>query len=304
MKLYKLFLMVVCAFCIAACSDDDESWNTNGNVSVSMGQSTLSIKENRASANPLTLPIKVTGARNGMIQVVVGVEDVSAKENVNYLLTSKTINILPEDSIGYLELMTVDDSDINDPRQFNIVIIEAKGATIDESSKQLAVTLRDNDADFYDKLGGKWKMAYEDDETGEGGTWDVVLNTYDEDSPYYNKYIEITGMMGYAWTTAYLEYDYNKETGVVALKLLYNEIFAEEVNFGLGGYNDVLLMGRDLNAGAWTQTSPVGILDTKTFNSITFDSKEKGISTYGLIFDGNDFTGYVWFGYFINSLTR
>lgn len=304
MKLYKLFLMVVCAFCIAACSDDDESWNTNGNVFVSMGQSTLSIKENRASANPLTLPIKVTGARNGMIQVTVGVEEVSAKEDVHYYLTSKTINILPEDSIGNIELMTVDNSEINDPRQFNIVIVEVKGATIDESNKLMAVTLRDNDADFYDKLGGKWKMAYEDDETGAGGTWDVILNTFDEDTPYYNKYVAVTGMMGYAWTTAYLEYDYNKETGVVTLKLLYNEIFAEEVNFGLGGYNDVILMGLDMNADAWTTESPVGILDTNTFNSITFDSKEKGISTYGMIFSGNDFTGYVWFGYFINSLTR
>ena len=307
MKLYKLFLMVVCAFCIAACSDDDESWNTNGNVSVSMGQSTLSIKENRASANPLTLPIKVTGARNGMIQVTVGVEEVSenpAKEDQHYYITSKTINILPEDSIGNLELMTVDNAEINDPRQFNIVIVEAKGATIDESSKVLAVTLRDNDADFYDKLGGKWQMTYEDPNTGETGTWDVVLNTYDEDTPYYNKFIEVTGMMGYPWTTAYLEYNYDKEEGVVTLDLLYNELFAEEVNFGLGGYNDVLLMGLDVDADAWTDESPVGLLDTDTFNTIEFDSKERGIITYGLIFSGTEYTGYYWFKDYINSLTR
>ncbi len=299
--------MVVCAFCIAACSDDDESWNTNGNVYVSMGQPTLSIKENRASANPLTLPIKVTGARNGMIQVTVGVEEVSenpAKEDQHYYLTSKTINILPEDSIGNIELMTVDNAEINDPRQFNIVIVEAKGATIDESNKLLAVTLRDNDADFYDKLGGKWKMTYEDPNTGATGTWDVVLNTYDEDTPYYNKFIEVTGMMGYAWTTAYLEYNYDKEEGVVTLDLLYDELFAEEVNFGLGGYNDVLLMGLDVDADAWTDESPVGLLDTDTFNTIEFDSKERGIITYGLIFSGTEYTGYYWFKYYINSLTR
>jgi len=304
MKLYKLFLMVVCAFCIAACSDDDESWNSNGNVYVSMGQPTLSIKENRATASPLTLPIKVTGARNGMIQVTVGVEEVSAKEDVHYYLTSKTINILPEDTIGNLELMTVDDADINDARQFNIVITDVKGATIDESNKLMAVTLRDNDADFYDKLGGKWKMAYEDDETGDGGAWDVVLTTFDEDSPYYNQYVLVTGMMGYSWTTAFLKYNFDEATKKVTLEFVYNNIFAEEVNFGLGENNDVYLMGLDLSADAWTTTSPVGTLDTQTFNTITFDSKEKGISTYGLIYGSQGFTGYVWFGYLINSLTR
>ena len=111
-------------------------------------------------------------------------------------------------------------------------------------------------------------------------------------------------MMGYPWTTAYLEYNYDKEEGVVTLDLLYDELFAEEVNFGLGGYNDVLLMGLDVDADAWTDESPVGLLDTDTFNTIEFDSKERGIITYGLIFSETEYTGYYWFKDYINSLTR
>ena len=55
MKINKIFALLLAATLFAACSDDDNDWN-NGNATVSMGQTEISVKENKGIFN---VPIEV-----------------------------------------------------------------------------------------------------------------------------------------------------------------------------------------------------------------------------------------------------
>ena len=70
MKYLKLFMLLLVACTFAACSDDDNN-NTNGETTVSFANATLKLKE---SAGLINIPIKVEGARNGDVSVVVKAE--------------------------------------------------------------------------------------------------------------------------------------------------------------------------------------------------------------------------------------
>ena len=87
MKYFKLFMLLLVACTFAACSDDDNN-NTNGETTVSFANATLKLKE---SAGLVNIPIKVEGARNGDVSVVVKAEEVGespAVEDKNYIITS------------------------------------------------------------------------------------------------------------------------------------------------------------------------------------------------------------------------
>ena len=58
MKYIKLFMLLAAVSFLGACSDDDESWNSASDVTVSMENTTLRIKE---SAGIVEVPIKVEG---------------------------------------------------------------------------------------------------------------------------------------------------------------------------------------------------------------------------------------------------
>ena len=91
-----MLLAVVTFF--GACSSDDDSWNSAADVTVSMKNPTMVIKENMGLTN---VPIKVEGKTNGNVYVTLAVKEVGsnpAKEDVHYYITDKTISI--SDSIG------------------------------------------------------------------------------------------------------------------------------------------------------------------------------------------------------------
>ena len=288
MKYLKLFLLLAAAPFLGACSDDDESWNSAADVTVNMKNPTMRIKE---SAGMVNVPIEVTGTTNGKVHVTVAVEETGsnpAKEDVNYYITSKELTI--SDGEGNIELETKDDDEINDDRTFNITIVDAKGAKIGDNATT-AVTLRDNDSEFYEKLQGTWKMTcvYNDKET----SWNVkVVGATDENDTDYNSKLYITGMAGYAWTTAELSYHYNKTTqkGYVAFDNLGGYNFAEGVTFPdpIGTAN-VKLYAIE---GEYLSTTPLNGIWDDSFKNITFDEGELA----GAIFStSGEFTRYSWF---------
>ena len=149
MKYFKLFMLMVAVTLFGACSSDDDSWNSAADVTVGMQSPTMTVSEGKGIFD---VPIVVNGETNGNVFVTVEVEEVGdnpAKEGVNYYVTDKTINI--SDGTGNVEIETVDDEDINDPRTFKVTIVDAKGATIAETAST-TITLKDNDAEFYSKL--------------------------------------------------------------------------------------------------------------------------------------------------------
>lgn len=283
---------------LGACSSDDDSWNSASDVTVGMQKSEIKTKEsaNTPGTTPLKVPIELKGKSNGKVKVTVAVKEVGdnpAKEDENYYITSKTIVI--SDSIGYVEVETVDDDEVNNDRTFEITLVDAQGAKIDENTASTTIVLRDNDSEFYEKLQGSWKMTCTDTYDNSALSWAVnITGATDEDDADYNKYLYISGMMGYKWTTAVLVYNYDKSTnkGSVSFDELGSYNFAQGVNFGdpIGAANVSLytITGNQLT------TTPIMGYWSDDLKSITFDEG----TLAGAIFssDTGNFTGYTWFG--------
>ena len=290
MKYIKLFMLLAAAPFLGACSDDDDSWNTAKDVTVSMENTTMRFKE---SAGIVNVPIKVEGETNGKVKVTVEVKETGsspAKENVNYYITDKTINI--SDGEGHVELECVDDDEVNEDRTFEITIVSASGANIGNATT--VVTLRDNDSEFYDKLQGSYTMTGVD-EAGNAISWDVrVTGATEETDDDYNKTLYVTGMAGFSATQAILSFNYDKatNTGSVAFDHLGEYFFVTGLNFGMTNPINLWLVqvnGNNLSLdpvyGTWSA-------DCKT---ITFD---ESCMLTGYLIDSvtNEQLGYIWMG--------
>ncbi len=290
MKYIKLFMLLAAVSFLGACSDDDESWNSANDVTVSMENTTMRFNE---SAGIVEVPIKVEGETNGNVQVTIETKatgDNPAKEDENYYITSKTITI--SDGEGHVELECVDDDDINSDRTFEISIVSAKGANVGNATT--VVTLRDNDSQFYEKLQGSWKMSGVD-EKGNAVNWDVkIIGATDESDKDYNKTLYVTGMCGLPSSKAILSYSYDKDTnkGSVSFDHLGEYNFAEGVNFGLT--NPVNLWLLQLN-GNNLSASPVNGTWSADFKTITFD-EDCMLTTYLIDSVTKKQLGYIWMG--------
>lgn len=281
MKLYKLSAFVLATAIFASCSEEELSWNSSA-ATVSMEQAELVYKENKGMVN---VPIVVDGELNGPVEVTVEVAEVGenpAMEDVHYIVTSKTVLIPADATSGKIEFKTVDDADINEARTFVINIKSVNGATVGETAST-TVTLKDNDSQFYEKLQGRWKM------TSSAGTWNINIIGAEEGEEGYNEVFQVTGIMGYDWTsmTMFYSYDVATKTGYVYIPFGY--IFAQGVNFGLGGTQDVAtgtVVDGYINFDG-------GILGTwnEDFTEITFEDK----LLYGFLLDNGAPNGYTWF---------
>ena len=281
MKLYRLSAFVLATAIFASCSEEELSWNSSA-ATVSMEQAELVYKENKGMVN---VPIVVDGELNGPVEVTVEVAEVGenpAMEDVHYIVTSKTVLIPADATSGKIEFKTVDDADINEARTFVINIKSVNGATVGETAST-TVTLKDNDSQFYEKLQGRWKM------TSSAGTWNINIIGAEEGEEGYNEVFQVTGIMGYDWTsmTMFYSYDVATKTGYVYIPFGY--IIAEGVNFGLGGTQDVAtgtVVDGYINFDG-------GILGTwnEDFTEITFEDK----LLYGFLLDNGAPNGYTWF---------
>lgn len=286
-------MLFAVAAVFAACSDDEQKWNTT-DAKVAMANEAISLKESKGLFN---VPIAVTGERNANIQVTVEVKETGAngaKEDVHYMVTTKTLNISPDQEVGNIQIKTVDNTEINDPRTFAVTIVSAKGAKI-EGNATTEVTIKDNDADFYDKLAGKWNMKSVNSKGAEQ-SWDVTVYVGEEGDADYNKYVYVTGMAGYDWTVATLEYNFDKDTQKVTLKFVLGTDkvtpFATDVDFGLGGLNDVYLLSV-VNRQFRDDVEIIGTASAD-MKSIDFNTE---YPVYGAITDKSaNLTGYTWFG--------
>ena len=281
MKLYKLSAFVLATAIFASCSEEELSWNSSA-ATVSMEQAELVYKENKGMVN---VPIVVDGELNGPVEVTVEVAEVGenpAMEDVHYIVTSKTVLIPADATSGKIEFKTVDDADINEARTFVINIKSVNGATVGETAST-TVTLKDNDSQFYEKLQGRWKM------TSSAGTWNINIIGAEEGEEGYNEVFQVTGIMGYDWTSMTMFYNYDVATKTGYVYIPFGYIFAEGVDFGSPGVCDVAtgtVVDGYINFDG-------GILGTwnEDFTEITFEDK----LLYGFLLDNGAPNGYTWF---------
>lgn len=185
MKYYKLFMLIVVASLFAACSDDD-SFNTNGDVTVGFAATEQVYNE---SDNMIYVPVKISGMRNGDIKFKVEAVDGSAKTNTHYMVTSGDINLPAdsEDDVVNIEIAIYDDGqEENDDREFTLNIINADGATVGISS--CVVTIKDVDKNPYFKLFGTYNVEAIDTKTGDAVNFELVIND-DQDAASAEKYL-------------------------------------------------------------------------------------------------------------------
>lgn len=263
MKYIKLFMLMAAVTLLGACSSDDDSWNSAADVTVGMQSQNMTVSEGKGIFN---VPIEVKGETDGNVFVTVEVKEVGenpAKEDVNYYVTDKTISI--SDGTGNVEIETVDDDDINDSRTFQVTIVDAKGAKISENAST-TISLKDNDAEFYSKLQGKWKMTGVDRD-GEAVSWDVTIKgAADETEADFNKVLYITGINGEPTCEAPLTFSYDKTTRTGSVAFRMGEDVMGAYNFSIGPHLVVPFNKKD---GAWS-TDPITGTWSDDMKTLTF----------------------------------
>lgn len=298
MKFNKIYTLLLAAAMFTGCSDDDESWNS-GTASVNMGQTELSFKENKGIVN---IPITVDGELNGPIQVVVEVAETGANpamDDIHYIVTSKTVVIPADATSGNIEMSTVDDNEINEARTFTMSIKSVEGATVG-SNASAVITLKDNDAAFYEKLQGKWTfVGY--DRQGAETTYDLNIVGYEEGESGYDQTLYATGIMGYSWTQLELKYYFDMETKKASVSIPMGTLFAEGVDFGFANLQNVYAVTA-VNGQLSMSGEIMGTINDD-FTEITF---EEGRMLYGALFDSvtGSFDGYTWFSYHSIKFTK
>ncbi len=216
MKYFKLFLLVAAIAFFGSCSDDKETQNTNSDVVVEMESPTFSAKE---SAGSVKVPIKVTGKTNGKVYVTMTMQRYGknpAEKDVHYYVADTTITI--SDEIGYVEYRAVDDKEMNEDRQFQFVIKEAKGAKIG-AQNTTTVTIVDNDNAPYDRLQGEWKLSAKDPD-GQDESFTVNITEpaqFNEDGTENREYGKVLYMDGFMGLSA------GNGINMIKLNFSYNE---------------------------------------------------------------------------------
>lgn len=287
-----MLLAVVTFF--GACSSDDDSWNSAADVTVSMKNPTMVIKENMGLTN---VPIEVKGKTNGNVYVTLAVKEVGsnpAKEDVHYYITDKTISI--SDSIGYVEVEPVDDDEINTDRTFEITIVEAKGAKIGNATTQ--VSLKDNDSQIYEKLQGKWKLTGVSRQGAPMESVVKIIGASDEKDGDYNHTLYLTGM---AVSSSSARLTFNAKDGYVAFDNLgkYNFIEGYDFTKDLGIMGNIVLS--NLSNGSLT-TTPIKGTWSEDCKEIVFDQDQ--VLFGGIYTTGGTFTGYEFFSVTKIKLTK
>ena len=287
MKYNKIFALLLATAAFAGCSKEDISWNSS-DATVGMGQAELVVKENKGMVN---VPLVVDGELNGPVEVTVEVAEVGenpAMEDVHYIVTSKSYVIAEDATEGKIEFKTIDDADINEARTFVITIKNVNGAKVSEAAST-TVTLKDNDSQFYEKLQGRWKMNSVDSK-GNTQAWNINIIGVDEGEEGYNEVFQVTGIMGYDWTSMTMFYNYDVATKTGYVYIPFGYIFAQGVNFGLGGTQDVAT-GTVVDGYINFDGGLVGTWN-EDFTEITFEENK---IMYGFLLDNGQANGYTWF---------
>ncbi len=234
-------ILLFFAFCassilLSSCSDDDNI-NT-ATATVSMGESTYSIKENKGI---FTIPVLVSGEQNGDIKVEVAVaaEGQNCVENKHFIVTSNNVVIPSSKKSVNIEIKAIDDRVINEDRKFKVTIVKAEGASISEQNKSTLVTLMDNDDIPYERMAGKWTVvAYVEDPTStdnpETTTWETEITSVDEGEEGYGVDLFMSPWVqaDYTMLSHGMRFAYNTSSETATVTLPLGTTMAEGLDFG------------------------------------------------------------------------
>lgn len=285
MRISKILVGCLAGALMVSCSDSND-YNSASNVIVAMQSAQIVTKESKGL---FYVPIVVTGEPNGPIKVEVSVKgegNTPATEDVNYYITSRTVNIPEGEKIVNVEISPVDDEEINEPRQFVVTIASADGATIGTESS-CVITIRDNDAEYYEKLQGAWNMNYTDGD--KAGSFKVNIAGADEEEPDYNNILYVRNI-GTAGTEAQMFYEFDMDTKEVTTRIPLGQSIGQVTFSAPYGLCDVVLgklVGDNLSISGelvYKMSSDAKKLELQNNETLVL-----------VLFKGGEFTGAAWY---------
>lgn len=302
MKLNKIFAIALAALTMTACSDDDSSKiNTAGGVTVEMAEAEIQFPEDQlSSASYYSIPVRVTGEANGVITVTIEVAEVGtsgAKEDENYIITSKTINIPAGNLEAGFEFYPKGDDIENADREFTVTITKAVGAAIGTQATSL-VRLLDNESMIpvsYEGIQGVWIANTGEDE------FSILVTGVAAGEEGYQSVLKFSGWQEYDGCVLTGKMACNPVNGETVVTFDFGQIIAEAVEFtGIGAY-DVRLGG--ISGNSYYSSGECIATCNTDFNSMTFSCSQEicgGLYNVGT----TQFAGYVWFVYESVTMTR
>lgn len=265
-----MLLFAMSAF--VACSDDDDVNTTECTVGFESTEQTVS----EATNGYVQIPIAVSGHRNGPVKVTIEAAPAGenpAIEGEHYMITDKTLNLnadTQETGTINVELKIIDDSEINENRQFTLTIASVQGAEV--TTQQMTVTIKDNDGNFYEAFAGNWTLTAYSLTDGQTVSKSVTISAAEEGTADYENYLTLnaTGLFGGGSNETdeiRLAYTFDLDSQQGTLAFICNE------SMGAYGNYDLLLYpfdGQYLYNGNYGTTWQLTD-DGKLPNTITFD---------------------------------
>ena len=131
----------------------------------------------------------------------------------------------------------------------------------------------DSDSTTYDRLSGAWKMEVVSDNYNGLFAFEVTVHTDEQGGPAYGKYCVVTGLSGYSFMAARLDYHFDESTGegYVAFPMPY--VSVERVNFG-SFVGDIHLYGLSEDNQLYSSAEIRGIWNDD-MSEITFEAAPK-----------------------------
>lgn len=305
MKLFKLFAIALAAVSVTACSDDDNSWNSVADVTVSMGESAKTISEDVQAGKYDYLPIVVSGEANGPIQVTVevtGVSESPAVEDKHYVITSKTVTIPAGETSANIEFYATGDNEINDDRQFEVTIVKAEGAAIG-SNATCTVTLKDNEGLLpaaYESMFGNWTFkASQDTQSGTVPQEFILTCTgAEEGAEGYLTTLKFTGFMGFSFMEAVANFSFDASTNCAIISFPMGQCMCEDLDLGDGLYD--ILLATVVNGTSLSISGSVSATSNEEITEFTFADDA---ALFGAAFKGSSYAGGLFY-YYSMSMTR
>ena len=275
MKLNKIFAVALAVLAMTSCDDNKAedypaflgAVNTASGVTVSMPE-TFEFAE---SAGFVKVPVIVNGETNGKVVVTVEVKEVAevpadkeaAVEGTHFIVTSYTVNIAPGETEGGIEVSSIWETGvINNDRVFEMSIVSAEGAVVENASCLVAIANAD---DPFTAMYGKWKFTA----AASNVATEYVLTVSGpdpSDTEYYGKELYAFGFRGYSYVFLPLNFEYDAEAGKPVISIQTGTLATTSLlNFtGIG--NSVLV-------GVSNKTAPFGNDIPMTY------TKENGVET-------------------------
>lgn len=257
MKFKYFALLSLGVLAVTSCSDDDNNFNTNNDVTVDLTQAELRISEDQVSTTSYSyIPVVVNGEANGPIEVTIEVTPCGenpAEVDKNMVFTSYTYTIPAGETTGSFQFYPKSNSEENPNRTFEVKIVDVKGASVGAVSN-CVVTLVDNEGlipTYYEGLAGVWGGTFESTNYGPTpGQFEIVTSEKGEEG--YGKELTLVDFPE-AGMTAKATFSIDGVTEEIFVSLPSGQVLGQITHskYGIGNFMLYPLAGTSYTTAAY-----------------------------------------------------